>query len=96
MLYLLISFFVAAVVTLLVIHSARSHAHLSADLDLSGPQKFHATPVPRIGGTGMFTGLACCVGVAAFAKHPDWKFGGLLLLCGLPAFVAGLIEDLRS
>ena len=54
MLYLLVSFFVAAAVTLLVIHSARSHAHISADSDLDGPQKFHATPVPRIGGVGMF------------------------------------------
>lgn len=56
MLYLLVSFFVAAGVTLLVIHSARSHAHISADSDLDGPQKFHATPVPRIGGVGMFGG----------------------------------------
>jgi UDP-N-acetylmuramyl pentapeptide phosphotransferase/UDP-N-acetylglucosamine-1-phosphate transferase len=96
MLYLLVSFFVAAVVTLLVIHSSRSHGHLSADADLSGPQKFHATPVPRIGGMGMFTGLACCVGVAAVVKHPDWKFGALLLMCGLPAFLAGLIEDLTK
>jgi UDP-N-acetylmuramyl pentapeptide phosphotransferase/UDP-N-acetylglucosamine-1-phosphate transferase len=96
MLYLLVSFFVAAAVTLLVIHSSRSHAHLSADADLSGPQKFHATPVPRVGGLGMFTGLACCVGVAALAKHPDWKFGALLLVCGLPAFLAGLVEDLTK
>ena len=96
MLYLLVSFFVAAAVTLLVIHSSRSHAHLSADADLSGPQKFHAMPVPRVGGLGMFTGLACCVGVAALAKHPDWKFGALLLVCGLPAFLAGLVEDLTK
>lgn len=96
MLYLLISFFVAAVVTLLVIHSARSHAHLSADLDLSGPQKFHATPVPRVGGVGMFTGLVACVAVAALTRHADWKLGALLLVCGLPAFLAGLIEDLTK
>lgn len=96
MLYLLVSFFVAAAVTLLVIHSSRSHSHLSADADLSGPQKFHATPVPRIGGTGMFTGLLCCVGVAFLLQHPDWKLGALLIVCGLPAFLAGLIEDLTK
>lgn len=96
MLYLLVSFFVAAGVTLLVIHSARSHAHISADSDLDGPQKFHATPVPRICGVGMFGGLACCVAVAAAVQHRDWRFGGLLLLCGLPAFAAGLIEDLTK
>jgi UDP-N-acetylmuramyl pentapeptide phosphotransferase/UDP-N-acetylglucosamine-1-phosphate transferase len=96
MVYLLVSFFVAAVVTLLVIHSSRSHAHLSADADLSGPQKFHATPVPRVGGAGIFTGLVCCVIVVALAKRPDWKFGALLMICGLPAFCAGLIEDLTK
>lgn len=96
MLYLLASFFVAATVTLLVIHSSRSHSHLSADADLSGPQKFHAAPVPRIGGVGMFTGLLCCVGVAFLARHTDWKLGALLIVCGLPAFGAGLIEDLTK
>jgi len=96
MLYLLVSFFLAAAVTLLVIRSSRSHAHLSADVDMSGPQKFHVTPVPRIGGVGMFTGLVCCVGVAALARHADWRLGALLLVCGLPAFIAGLIEDLTK
>lgn len=96
MVYLLVSFFVAAMVTLLVIHSSRSHAHLSADADLSGPQKFHATPVPRVGGAGIFTGLVCCVVVVALAKRPDWKFGALLMACGLPAFCAGLTEDLTK
>lgn len=96
MLYLLVSFLVAAVVTLLVIHSSRSHAHLSADIDLSGPQKFHATPVPRIGGVGMFAGLLFCILVAAVTARTDWKFGAMLLACGLPAFLAGLVEDLTK
>ncbi len=96
MLNLLVSFFVAAAVTLLVIHSSRSHSHLSADADLSGPQKFHAKPVPRIGGVGMFTGLLCCVGVAFLMRQPDWRLGALLILCGLPAFLAGLVEDLTK
>ena len=96
MLYLLVSFFVATAVTLLVIHSSRSHAHLSADADLSGPQKFHVAPVPRIGGLGMFTGLVCCIAVAAVARKPDWQFGATLLVCGLPAFLAGLIEDVTK
>jgi len=96
MLYLLVSFFVAAAVTLLIIHSSRSHGHLSADADLSGPQKFHATPVPRVGGVGMFLGLLTCIAVAALSRHADWKLGALLLICGLPAFGAGLIEDLTK
>ena len=93
MLYLLIPFALAAAVTLYVVHSSTVHGHLSADHDLSGPQKFHARPVPRIGGLGIFVGLAGMVALAWFLKHPQAKTGLLLLLAGLPAFGAGLIED---
>lgn len=44
----------------------------------------------------MFAGLMCCVAVAALSAKPDWKFGATLLICGLPAFLAGLIEDLTK
>ncbi len=94
MLFLLIPFAVAAVITLYVVHSSTRHGHLSADHDLSGPQKFHARPVPRIGGVGIFAGLAGMVAAAYLmpsAGHA--RLGLLLLLCGLPAFGAGLIED---
>lgn len=94
MLFLLIPFAVAAVVTLYVVHSSTRHGHLSADHDLSGPQKFHARPVPRIGGVGIFAGLAGMVLVAHYLQGGvNAKLGALLLLCGLPAFGAGLIED---
>ncbi len=94
MLFLLIPFAVAAVVTLYVVHSSTRHGHLSADHDLSGPQKFHARPVPRIGGVGIFAGLVGMVLVAHYQQGGvNAKLGALLLLCGLPAFGAGLIED---
>ncbi|MBB3195155.1 MraY family glycosyltransferase [Roseateles terrae] len=94
MLFLLIPFAVAAVITLYVVHSSTRHGHLSADHDLSGPQKFHARPVPRIGGVGIFAGLASMVLAAHYLQGGvNAKLGALLLLCGLPAFGAGLIED---
>jgi UDP-N-acetylmuramyl pentapeptide phosphotransferase/UDP-N-acetylglucosamine-1-phosphate transferase len=96
MLYVLTSFSVAAFVTLLVIHSARTHAHLSADADLDGPQKFHARPVPRIGGVGMFLGLIACVLLSFASGHVNWLMGAQLMVCGLPAFAAGLIEDITK
>lgn len=96
MLYLLIPFAIAAAMTLYVVHSSTRHGHLSADHDLSGPQKFHARPVPRVGGVGIFVGLAGMVIAAVLMGHADAKLGGLLLLCGLPAFVAGLVEDLTK
>ena len=56
MLILVVAFVVSLVVTLITVRSAKAHAHLSHDHDLSGPQKFHALPVPRIGGFGILAG----------------------------------------
>lgn len=94
--HLLIPFFVAAVVTLLVIRSSRTHGRFSADADLSGPQKFHARPVPRIGGVGMYLGLLACALFFWQRGTIDARLGLLLLVCGLPAFAAGLIEDITK
>lgn len=96
MIFFLVPFFVAAAVTLFVIHSSHAHGHLSADGDLSGPQKFHSHPVPRIGGVGMFVGLLACVLMSWEQGLAGARLGFLLLVCGLPAFAAGLIEDLTK
>jgi UDP-N-acetylmuramyl pentapeptide phosphotransferase/UDP-N-acetylglucosamine-1-phosphate transferase len=92
----LVAFAISLAVTLLIVRSAKMHAHLSLDKDLAGPQKFHANPVPRIGGVGIVLGL-CSAVVVLFATdrasvHPTL----LLLACGIPAFAAGLIEDLTK
>ena len=50
MLALAIAFVTSLVITLLVIRYQHLHAHLTADQDLDGVQKFHAIPVPRVGG----------------------------------------------
>lgn len=94
--YLLLAFAVAALVTLAVIHSSAKHGHLSSDHDLSGPQKFHARPVPRIGGLGIYLGLLSVAFVMWLKGVPQAKLGLQLLGCGLPAFGAGLIEDITK
>lgn len=96
MFHVLLPFLAAAALTLAVVRSARSHGHISADLDLSGPQKFHARPVPRIGGVGIYLGLLVFAGYAWFFQREEAGLGAGLLLCGLPAFVAGLVEDLTK
>ncbi|MCV2357359.1 glycosyltransferase [Paucibacter sp. TC2R-5] len=96
MLHLILPFFFSAAITLFVIHSARTHGHLSADTDLSGPQKFHAAPVPRVGGLGMYLALLALAAVVWFRGGADAKLGFMLLFCGLPAFGAGLVEDLTK
>ena len=87
---------VATVVALLTVRSARLHGRLSADDDLSGPQKFHKLPVPRVGGVAIWLGfVVACTGW--LAKRPqDFGFVATLIACSLPAFAGGLIEDLTK
>ena len=96
MLMFLIAFSVSLAVTLLVVHSAKTHGHLSMDADTSGPQKFHAQPVPRIGGVGILCGMVAAVAVMWWNDPVAGQLGAMLLLCGVPAFGAGLIEDLTK
>lgn len=83
-----VSFFVC----LLIVATKRFHGHLSLDSTV-GVQKFHLVPTPRIGG------LAICAGVVvACATAPtdvaDLLF--LMLVAGLPAFAAGILEDVTK
>lgn len=91
---LLISFAISAFVTLLLVRSAKVHAHRSGDRDFSKPQKFHAVAVPRIGGLGIVLGLVAAAMVLAWQHGPvDGQFAMVLLLCAAPAFVAGFVQD---
>jgi UDP-N-acetylmuramyl pentapeptide phosphotransferase/UDP-N-acetylglucosamine-1-phosphate transferase len=83
-------------VTLLVVRSAgrlSRLARLAGDHDLSGPQKFHTRSVPRIGGLGIFGGVAVIVPLLAHREPSGASLSALLLVCALPAFIAGLAED---
>lgn len=90
---LALSFFVSALVTAWVVHVSRGGAGFMLDHDVSGPQKFHAHPVPRVGGIGIVVALTCSCGFLLLA-HPQFgRFAVLLMACAVPAFVAGLVED---
>ena len=78
---------------LLIILTQRWHGKLSLDHDLDGVQKLHETPVPRIGGLGVVAGLLLA-GVFSYQLGGEtYETAGKLLLCAIPAFGAGLIED---
>lgn len=92
---LALSFATSLVVSLLIIRSASLHGALS-DTDLSGPQKFHARPVPRIGGLAIFLGFVLGGGIW-FVRQPAAREPlALLLACSLPAFASGLTEDITK
>ena len=86
----------ALLITMLVIRYQRLHSHFSADSDMSGVQKFHHMPVPRIGGLGIALAVMLAL-VARWFEHSEvGTFGLLLLVSALPAFSAGFIEDVTK
>jgi UDP-N-acetylmuramyl pentapeptide phosphotransferase/UDP-N-acetylglucosamine-1-phosphate transferase len=95
-----LSFFLAAVasfvVSALIVRLSRGGALAWDDHDLTGAQKFHARPVPRVGGLGVAAGLSLlAVWVSATGGGPGHELW-LVLACGLPALLAGLLEDLTK
>ena len=96
MLVFLVALAVSLIVTLSMIRRSRADGHRFHDHDLAGPQKFHAAPVPRVGGIGIFAGVLAAAALQWF-RFPDLGVPALLLLaCVLPAFGAGLTEDLTK
>ena len=96
MLYICISFLVAFIATLLILRYQHIHARFSHDHDLSGVQKYHSRPVPRIGGAAVF--LAFVLGMLPSVWRDSDSLPMLfgLVLVALPAFVIGFAEDLTK
>lgn len=90
------AFLVSLIVTLLVVRYERFHAHVTADHDLDGVQKFHSTPVPRVGGIGVLIGLLCGEVAKLFLEPEVAEFGFLVIVAAIPAFAAGLFEDVTK
>jgi UDP-N-acetylmuramyl pentapeptide phosphotransferase/UDP-N-acetylglucosamine-1-phosphate transferase len=97
MTYFASCFLVGLFATLFILRSSIRHHHLSADNDLNGPQKFHARPVPRVGGAGIMMAIVAGAVLAQLIGSTDIKRNlWVLLVCSLPAFVAGITEDLTK
>lgn len=77
---------------LLLVLTKDWHGHFSLD-HTHGVQKFHTAPTPRIGGLALATGLVAVWWVAP--ARVDALLGPMLL-AAVPAFVAGLAEDVTK
>lgn len=95
MLYFTSCFLASLFATLFVLRLMRN-SHRSADHDMSGPQKFHARPVPRVGGAGVMIAVLTGGLIAAYQSSPVSRSLWLLIACSLPAFVAGISEDMTK
>jgi UDP-N-acetylmuramyl pentapeptide phosphotransferase/UDP-N-acetylglucosamine-1-phosphate transferase len=88
---------VAAFTCFLIVRYETVHRNWSHDPVEAGPQKFHVTPTPRIGGLGIVAGLfvSAAALLAADQRVPGEQFG-YLLLASLPAFLGGITEDVTK
>ncbi len=94
--FLLLSFTVSLLSTLAVLRSSDLHSGLSADTEISGPQKFHHRPVPRVGGVGVLLAVFAGTLLAQFTRPALSESLWLLLASALPAFLGGFAEDLTK
>ncbi len=96
MTYFASCFVVALLATLFIMRLSLRLGRLSADHDLTGPQKFHARVVPRVGGLGVMVAIVTGLGIAQFSDPRAAPQLWLLIACSLPAFAAGIAEDLTK
>lgn len=93
---LVASFIASFVASLLLLRFRNLHERFSADHDTSGVQKFHVKVVPRIGGVALILGIAFAIAMHYSINPSVWWFTTVLVLCALPVFLTGLLEDVTK
>lgn len=88
-------------VSVLIVYSQQWHGPLTHDHDMTGVQKVHTAAVPRIGGVAVFAGISLGMCLFLLAWSGEIKPARvhrvlMLLVASLPAFVAGMTEDLTK
>ncbi len=91
-----IALFATFLMTGLIVRLSRLRSLPWDDHQLSGAQKFHAVAVPRVGGLGIAIGLIALTAWAAVSGRGPGADLARILVCGAPAFLAGLAEDLTK
>jgi UDP-N-acetylmuramyl pentapeptide phosphotransferase/UDP-N-acetylglucosamine-1-phosphate transferase len=90
--FLVFSFAVSLAVTLLLVRSTHRHPLLSSGFT-AGPQDVHFHPVPRLGGLALFAGIVVSIAWVHWSVQGDHVAMWSLMAAALPAFLAGLVED---
>lgn len=93
---LLVALAASFLLTMWLVRSAAWHASLFCDFDTTGPQKFHRKPVPRVGGIGVLAGLLAGAVALRWRDPQAGDVALILLVSGLPAFAAGIAEDVTK
>lgn len=78
--------------SIMIVATTKWHGKFSLD-GVTGVQKFHVVPTPRVGGIAILVGLLfACV----FSDEAARSLFAMMLVAGLPAFCFGLAEDLTK
>lgn len=94
--YLILAFLFSLIVSIFIIRTSYKYKRLLCENLHQGPQRFHQIPAPRLGGIGLFVALLV-TSFLAFIKGDVFKGEYLFLfLSAIPAFGAGLLEDLTG
>ena len=89
---MLLVFLLTAGFIMLILVTRDYHARFTSDGD-EGPQKVHQRQVPRIGGLALMVSLL----TATFLQDKgDFSLQHLILICVLPVFLTGFVEDLTK
>ncbi|KXW55846.1 MraY family glycosyltransferase [Ferrovum sp. PN-J185] len=95
MILLCVAFFASLLVAFVIIRYEYMHAHMTHDHDLTAIQKSHLHPVPRIGGLAIWLSVIVAVAVNYFFFAQNVQAELCLLIVSFPAFLFGLMEDVR-
>lgn len=91
--YASLAFFLSFFLCLIFIISSKKIKIFLTDHLHIGPQTFHTKSTPRIGGIAIFSGVCIGLCLAFLIKEHFSSNYHLLILCSLPVFLAGLLED---
>lgn len=92
--HFLLSAAVSCLMTLWLVHLCKARIGGFLDRDFAKPQKMHVSPVPRVGGIGIFCGMLASAVLLLYWHGREHALIGLLLMaCALPTFVSGVLQD---
>lgn len=94
--YLFLSFFISFIFSLLIVINSKKNQIFISDHLHKGPQKFHTSPTPRIGGVGIFLALFGTLAMAFLREESFSRDFAFVILCTTPVFFAGFLEDISG
>lgn len=96
MIIFILGFLSSLIFNYLLIRTLKFHITFSGCNQVNAPQRFHETPISRIGGAGIFFGLCIAATYYKFNNPTDKTPFEIAIACSAPFFIVGLIEDITK